>query len=52
MPESGRAPNQGFEGLTMGRTKDGLLWALTRSALVQDSVRGSKDTNRNARLFG
>jgi hypothetical protein len=49
-PDTGRAPNQGFEGLTLDRTKN-VLWALLQSATIQDSVGGSKTTNRYSRLL-
>lgn len=50
-PQSGRAPNQGFEGLTFDREKR-MLWALLQSATIQDSDNGSKTTNRFSRLLG
>lgn len=50
-PDTGRAPNQGFEGLTFDR-KTSTLWALLQSATIQDSDKGSKTSNRYTRLFG
>lgn len=48
-PSSGRANNQGFEGLT--RSSDGkYLFALTQSALIQDGGSGSGAKRRWARL--
>lgn len=52
VPDTGRAPNQGLEGLTLDQSQGGLLWGLMQSALVQDSTKASKETNRYARLFG
>lgn len=49
-PDTGRAPNQGFEGLTLDHGKN-VLWALLQSATIQDSVGGSKTTNRYSRLL-
>jgi hypothetical protein len=49
-PDTGRAPNQGFEGLTLDHTTN-TLWALLQSATIQDSVNGSKATNRYSRLL-
>lgn len=50
-PSTGRAPNQGFEGLTLDRNSN-TLWALLQSATIQDSNKGSKSTNRYTRLLG
>lgn len=50
-PDTGRAPNQGFEGLTFDR-KTNTLWALLQSATIQDSDKGSKTSNRFTRLLG
>jgi hypothetical protein len=50
-PDTGRAPNQGFEGLTFDRSTD-TLWALLQSATIQDSDNGSKTSNLYTRLFG
>ncbi|CEH18147.1 Phytase-like domain [Ceraceosorus bombacis] len=50
-PTTGRAPNQGFEGLTLDRNTN-TLWALLQSATIQDSNKGSKSTNRYTRLLG
>ncbi|UZJ52047.1 hypothetical protein CBS101457_001367 [Exobasidium rhododendri] len=50
-PDTGRAPNQGFEGLTLDHNTN-TLWALLQSATIQDSVGGSKTTNRYTRMFG
>jgi hypothetical protein len=50
-PDTGRAPNQGFEGLTLDHNTN-ILWALLQSATIQDSVGGSKTTNRYSRLLG
>ena len=50
-PDTGRAGNQGFEGLTLDRNTN-TLWALLQSSTIQDSVGGSKTTNRYSRLFG
>lgn len=48
-PDSGRANNQGFEGLT--RSQDGrFLFALTQSALIQDGGSESGGERRWARL--
>lgn len=50
-PDTGRAPNQGFEGLTLDHSTN-TLWAMLQSATVQDSVGGSKTTNRYSRMLG
>ena len=50
-PDTGRAPNQGFEGLTLDHSKN-VLWTMLQSATIQDSVGGSKETNRYSRLLG
>lgn len=49
-PTSGRANNQGFEGLTV--SPDGsTLSVLLQSALMQDGGQGGKKTRRHARLL-
>lgn len=49
-PTSGRANNQGFEGLTV--SPDGsTLSVLLQSALMQDGGQGGKQTRRHARLL-
>ncbi|KAK0618783.1 putative secreted protein [Lasiodiplodia hormozganensis] len=49
-PTSGRANNQGFEGLTV--SPDGsTLSVLLQSALMQDGGEGGKQTRRHARLL-
>ncbi|KAL9937736.1 hypothetical protein V8E36_003281 [Tilletia maclaganii] len=50
-PDTGRAPNQGFEGLTLDRTTN-TLWAILQTATEQDGGSGGKSTNRNTRLLG
>lgn len=49
-PQTGRVSNQGFEGLTLDRESN-TLYTLLQSATVQDSVKGSKTTNRYSRLL-
>lgn len=49
-PDTGRAGNQGLENLTLDR-KTNTLWAMLQSATIQDSVKGSKTTNRYTRLL-
>lgn len=48
-PDTGRTPNQGFEGLTASASGD-KLYALLQSATIQDGG-ASKATNRYARFF-
>jgi hypothetical protein len=48
-PDTGRTPNQGFEGLTASPSGD-KLYALLQSATIQDGG-ASKATNRYTRLF-
>ncbi|KAI0339337.1 hypothetical protein BDW22DRAFT_1409186 [Trametopsis cervina] len=49
-PDTGRAGNQGFEGLTVDRSTN-TLWVLLQSATIQDG--GNKKKNaRNTRLLG
>jgi len=50
-PDTGRAPNQGLEGLTLDHSTN-TLWGLLQSATIQDSDGGSKATNRYTRLLG
>ncbi|KAK0525032.1 hypothetical protein OC834_004615 [Tilletia horrida] len=50
-PNTGRAPNQGFEGLTLDRNTN-TLWACLQSAVEQDGGSGGKATNRYTRLVG
>ncbi|KAL7411305.1 esterase-like activity of phytase-domain-containing protein [Mrakia frigida] len=48
-PDTGRAPNQGFEGLTA--SPDGSkLWAVAQSGMVQDG--GADQDNKYTRIFG
>lgn len=49
-PDTGRAANKGFEGLTLDRTTS-TLWALLQEATVQDGG-SDKTTSRYARLLG
>ncbi|CAO1618790.1 unnamed protein product [Parajaminaea phylloscopi] len=49
-PDTGRAANKGFEGLTLDRTT-GILWALLQEATVQDGG-SDKTTSRYSRLLG
>jgi len=50
-PDTGRAPNQGFEGLTLDHSSN-ILYALLQSATIQDSNGGSKTSNRYSRMVG
>ncbi|KAF8887862.1 esterase-like activity of phytase-domain-containing protein [Gymnopilus junonius] len=48
-PDTGRSPNQGFEGLTLD-ADDGILYAMLQSALIQDGG-DNKNDQRFTRLF-
>ncbi|KAL9937735.1 hypothetical protein V8E36_003280 [Tilletia maclaganii] len=50
-PDTGRAPNQGFDGLTIDRNTR-TLWAILQSATQQDGASLGKTKNRNTRLLG
>ncbi|KAK0554088.1 hypothetical protein OC845_000902 [Tilletia horrida] len=49
-PQSGRMPNQGFEGLTLDHNTK-TLWACLQSATAQDGGLQGKNTNRYSRLL-